>query len=114
MLYLKTNLERPPPRSLQYQYYLSSQDQHPVHKILRPVLLHKEHRPVPVSEDESTDNDDEHGEGESGPGIQSAPNHDSERTVLYPDLYVLTSDEHWTMTPRSTQVCSPQPGHFIS
>ena len=53
------------------------------------------------SEDESTDNDDEHGEGESGPGIQSARSHHSCRTVLYPDLYVLTNDEHWTMTPEA-------------
>ena len=53
------------------------------------------------SEDESTDNDDEHGEGESGPAIQSARSHDSRRTVLYPDLYVLTNDEHWTMTPEA-------------
>ena len=30
---------------------------------------------------------------------------DSGRTVLYPDLCVLTNDEHWTMTPE-TQVCS--------
>ena len=53
------------------------------------------------SEDESTNNDDEHGEGESGPAIQSAQSHDSGRTVLYPDLYVLTNNEHWTMTPEA-------------
>ena len=53
------------------------------------------------SEDESTDDDDEHGEGESGPAIQSARSHDSGRTVLYPDLHVLTNDEHWTMTPKA-------------
>ena len=47
----KTNLERLQTLSLQYQYYLSSQDQHPVHMVHRPVLLrpvHKEHRPVPA------------------------------------------------------------------
>ena len=58
------------------------------------------------SEDESTDNDDEHGEGESGPAIQSARSHDSGRTVLYPELYVLTNDEALDNDARSTQVCS--------
>ena len=53
------------------------------------------------SEDESTNNDDEHGEGESGPAIQSAWSHDSGRTVVYPDLRVLTNNEHWTMTPEA-------------
>ena len=53
------------------------------------------------SEDESTDDDDEHGERESGPAIQSARSHDSRRTVLYPDLRVLTNVEHWTMTPET-------------
>ena len=55
------------------------------------------------SENESADNDDNHGEGESGP-IQSARSQDSGREVLYPDLYVLTNDEHWT-DAGSTQVC---------
>ena len=36
---------------------------------------------LPRSEDESADNGDEHGEGESGPAIQSARSHDSRRTV---------------------------------
>ena len=40
---------------------------------------------------------------------KSAQSQDSGRTVLYPDLYALTNDEHWTkhwtMTPE-TQVCS--------
>ena len=51
MMCHNTNLERLQTLSLQYQYYLSSQDQHPVHMVHRPVLLrpsHKEHRPVPV------------------------------------------------------------------
>ena len=48
------------------------------------------------SEDESAD-----GEGESGPAIQSARSHDSGRTVLHPDLYILTDDEHWTVTPET-------------
>ena len=51
------------------------------------------------SEDESADNDDAHGEAESGPA--SARSHDSRRTVLFPDRYVLTNDEHWTMTPEA-------------
>ena len=33
----------------------------------------------------------------------SAQSRDSERTLYYPVLYVLTNDEHWTMTPE-TQV----------
>ena len=53
------------------------------------------------SEDESADNGDEHGDGEPGPAIQSVRSHDSGRTVLYPDLYVLTNVEHWTMTPEA-------------
>ena len=31
----------------------------------------------------------------------SAQSQDSGRTVLYPDLYVPTNDEHWTMTPET-------------
>ena len=53
------------------------------------------------SEDESADNGDDHGEGESGPAIQSKRSHDSGRTVLCPDLHVLTNDEHWTVTPEA-------------
>ena len=56
---------------------------------------------ITSSEDESADNDHDHGEGESGPAIQSARSHESGRTVLCPDLYVLTNDEHWTTTPES-------------
>ena len=43
------------------------------------------------SEDENTDDDNEYGDGESGPAIQSARSHDSGRTVLYPDLCILTN-----------------------
>ena len=53
------------------------------------------------SEDESADIDDEHGERESGPAVQSARGHGSGRTVFCPDLHVLTNDEHWTMTPEA-------------
>ena len=31
----------------------------------------------------------------------SARSQDSERTVLHPDLHVLTDDEHWTVTPET-------------
>ena len=31
----------------------------------------------------------------------SAQSQDSGRTVLYPDNYVPTNDEHWTMTPET-------------
>ena len=81
-----TNLERLQTLSLQYQYDLSSQDRHPVP--LRPV--HKEHRPKPalrmnplttmtITEKENL--------------AQQYKVHevrDSRKTVLYPDLYVLT------------------------
>ena len=81
-----------------------------VHRPIQPRPVHKEHRPY-QSQDESTDKNDEHGKGESGPAIQSARSHDSGNTVLYPDLYVLTNDERWTMTPEAHK---PQPGHFVS
>ena len=55
-----------------------------------------------TSEDEYTeDEDDEYGDVEFGPAIQSARSHDSGRTVLYPELHVLTNDEHWTVTPET-------------
>ena len=53
------------------------------------------------SEDEHTDDLDEYGERESGPTTQSARSHDSGRTVLCPDLCVLTNHEHWTVTPET-------------
>ena len=43
------------------------------------------------SEDEDSEHSDEY----------SAQSQDSARTILYPDLYVLTNDEHWTMTPET-------------
>ena len=30
-----------------------------------------------------------------------ARSQDSTRTILYPDLFVLTNDEHWTITPET-------------
>ena len=47
------------------------------------------------SEDENTEKSDEF----------SARSQDSGRTLLDPDLYFLTNDEHWTAAPE-TQVCS--------
>ena len=41
----------------------------------------------------------------------SAQNQDSGRTVLYPDLYVLSNDEHWAMTPKTHQ-CAAAVGSF--
>ena len=33
--------------------------------------------------------------------VCSAQSQDSGRTMLSPDLYVLTNDEHWTLTPET-------------
>ena len=43
------------------------------------------------SEDEDSEDSDEY----------CAQSRDSGSTILYPDLYVLTNDEHWTMTPET-------------
>ena len=45
--------------------------------------------------DEDSEYSDEH----------SAQSRDSEWTLSHPDLYVLTNDEHWAMTPE-THICS--------
>ena len=57
-----------------------------------PVLLCS-HGPAAssISGDEDSEKSDEY----------SAQSQDCGRTVLYPDLYVLTDDEHWTMTPET-------------
>ena len=47
----------------------------------------------PVLPFNSGDEDSEHSEA------YSAQSQDTGRTVPYPDLYVLTNEEHWTMTP---------------
>ena len=47
---------------------------------------------VPVLPENSGDEDSECSDQ------NSAQSRDSERTLFYPDLYVLTIDEHWTMT----------------
>ena len=44
-----------------------------------------------ISGDEDSEYSDEY----------SAQSQDSGRTILYPDLYVLTDDEHWTMKPET-------------
>ena len=70
---------------------------------LRPLYQCYQQRPAASSQGPSanTDDDDERRDGESGPAIQSGRSHDSGRTVLYPDLCVLTNDEHWTVTPET-------------
>ena len=95
MKYREKNLELLQTLSLQFQHYLTSQDHHPVHTVHRPALLrpvHKEHGPVtalrmnPLTMMTLTEN-----------LAQQYKVHD----VLHPDLYVLTNDEHWTMTPEA-------------
>ena len=46
----------------------------------------------------SVDSDDENNEFCDD---YSARSQDSGRTVLYPDLFILTNDEHWTVTPET-------------
>ena len=62
-----------------------------------PVLLYHqgqaENTKGPTVLDNSADEDSEKGDE------KSAQSRDSERTLYCPDLYVLTNDEHWTMTP---------------
>ena len=41
----------------------------------------------------------------------SARSQDSGRTLPYPDLYILTNDEHWTVTPETHMQL--QPGHSV-
>ena len=88
---------------------------HPCASANRGVLhrgrIHSSHTASTNSENEYTD-DDEYGDGESGPAIQSARSDDSGRTVLYPDLYVLTNDEHWTVTPETHKYAAAAAGSF--
>ena len=110
--YHKTNLELLQTLSLQYLCYLSNQvpeeeiqwadtsDQLPVHKVhRRPV--HKDHRPVPALRMNPLTTMTSTEKENLGQQYRSTRSHDSGRTVLYPDLYVLTNDEHWTMTPEA-------------
>ena len=71
---------------------LTSQDQHPVHKDHRPVPAL---RMNPLTTTTSTEKEN------LAEQYKSARSHDSGRTVLYPDLYDLTLDEYWTMTPEA-------------
>ena len=41
-----------------------------------------------------------------------AQSQDSTRIILYPDLYFLPNDEHWTMTPETHKSVPQQPEHF--
>ena len=96
MKWYTTNLELLQTLSLQYQYCLSSQDQHPVHTVHRPVPprpVHKEHRPVPALRMNPPTTETS---AKKENLAQQYRVHD-ERTVFYPDLYVLTNDEHLTM-----------------
>ena len=49
----------------------------------------------PAAFDNSADEDSEYSDE------YSARSQDSRRTVFYPDLHVLTNDEHWTVTPET-------------
>ena len=49
----------------------------------------------PTVFDHSADEDSEKSDD------KSAQSRDSRRTQYFPDLYVLTNDEHWTMTPET-------------
>ena len=50
---------------------------------------------VPVLPDNSGDEDSEYSDG------KSAQSRESEKALYYPDVCVLTNDEHWTMTPET-------------
>ena len=62
---------------------------------LQPSPAANAQGPADISVDEDSEYSDEY----------RAQSQDSQRTQYYPDLYVLTNDELWTMTPE-TQVCS--------
>ena len=73
-----------------------------------PVLLHHQgpaassQRPTVL--DNSAEKDSEYSD------LYSAQRQDSERSVLYPDLNVLTNDEHWTVTPETHKYAAD---HFV-
>ena len=93
--------------------YLSSQDQHPVHTVLRQALLrpvHKEHRPVPalrmnplttmmLTEKENL--------------AQQYKVHEV-MTREDPDVYVLINDEHWTLTPEAHKYAGAARSFYLS
>ena len=74
---------------LMYQYHLFHKDQQPVHKDQQPSSQ------GPAS---SNNSGDEHSECSDE---YSAQSQDSGGTVLCPDLYVPTNDEHRTMMPET-------------
>ena len=89
--------------------WVDRSDQLPVHKVHRPGQprsVHKEHRPAPVLTMNPLTTMTSTEKENLAQQYRSARSHDSRRTVFYPDLYVLTNNEHWTMTATSTQVCS--------
>ena len=49
----------------------------------------------PAASANSDDDNSEYGDE------NSARSQDSGRTLLHPDLYILTNDEHWTVTPET-------------
>ena len=68
--------------NLLYQYFLIIKDHQQILK--EPTVLD-------ISADEDSEKSDPY----------SAQSQESQRTLYYPDLYVLTNDEHWTMTPET-------------
>ena len=80
---LETSWEPLQTFNLLYQYYLFTQDQQPVRKDQMPVQF--------LVSDEDSEYSDEF----------CAQCQDLQRTLHYPDLYVLTNDEHWTVTPET-------------
>ena len=61
----------------------------------------------PTVLDNSVDEDSEKGDE------KSAQSRDSERTLYCPDLYVLTNDEHWTMTPETHKYAAAAGSFFF-
>ena len=61
---------------------------------------------VPVLPCNSGDEDSEYSDE------YSAQSRDSEKALYYPDLYVLTNDEHWTMTPETHKNAAAAAGSF--
>ena len=88
---LRTSLEPLQILRLRYQHYLFIKDQQQFIKDWLPR----------ATLDKDSEYSDEY----------SAQREDSEKTLFYPDLYVLTDDEHWTMTPE-THKCAAAAGTF--
>ena len=61
---------------------------------------------LPLQQNPESNGNDESDNGEyqdapHSPGISSAQSNDSEETAFYPELFVLTNDDHWTETPET-------------